>query len=280
MTSATSKLAYEKQYNQICNAAGSSDPAKLLEFILAKPVKNTTKANNLNSIISLAKAGEITDKGLEPLKEARDKLQLEIKKSVEQDNTGKYRSKVDRVKEHHLNSMLSKLFIARLDDVQSAEDWLLFSLIWPYPLRNDLQEIVLCRNAKEKSKSNCIYLPKKSGSTATLYINEHKTTSRNGEPIVKPLDVHQTEIVKKLFSDGRTYLFNGKNGKSLTTSGFTNRLSRLTEKWLGIPITSTALRKIYLTDRYKGIKEQMKEDAKKMGQSVAVQQSHYVDNKE
>jgi hypothetical protein len=280
MTSEISQKAYEKQYGQLCKAAKSTDPTVLLEHILSKPVKETTKANNLNSIISLVKAGKLPEDGVEELRKARDELHIQIKKNVEADNAGKYRSKVDSVRSNHLNSMLSKLFVHRFDDTQSAEDWLLFSLMWPHPLRNDLQEITLCKNFKSRGKSNCIYIPKKASATGQLLINEHKTTSRGGDPIVKPLDSFQTQIAKQLFADGRTYLFQNKNGQSLSSSGFTNRLSKLTEKWLGIPISSTALRKIFLSNRYSSIKTQMREDAKLMGHSTGMQSSHYIDNKE
>lgn len=282
MSSQVSRYTYLKQYSNLTKSADSKEPDNLLKYIQNKDVKTSTKANNLNAIISLMKDGIIEDKGIDKLREQRDEYQKEIKEQLKGDNLGKYRDRVDRIHMEHLDSMLSKLFIHHKDDLESAEDWLLFSLMWPHPLRNDLQEISLCTNYRNRGKSNCIYLPKNINRTAELRINEHKTTSRGGDPIVRELSPDQAAIAKHLFADGRQFLFQGRDGKSLSSSAFTHRLANLTKKWLGIPLTSTALRKIFLTGKYRDIKnmihKQQQIDAKKMGQSVHVQNSNYIDN--
>jgi hypothetical protein len=88
-----------------------------------------------------------------------------------------------------------------------------------------------------------------------------------------------TADLKKLTGDGRTYLFTDRTGKPYTSSSFTHRLNSVFQKHIGQKLSSTLLRKIYLTDKYKDykkVKSEMESDAKQMGHSVATQQEHYV----
>jgi integrase len=271
--------AYRQQYNNLKRSANSQDPSLLLQFILNKEAKVSTKTNNLNSIISLMKAGEIDSKGIEELREARDKLQEEVKRAVAKDNLGKYRAKVANIHIEDLDRLLELLYIHRNDDTASKEDYLLFSLMWPQPLRNDLQDITLCSNYKNRSQTNCLYLPKDKSKNGELRINEHKTTSRGGEPIVRPLNKFQTTSARELFADGRTYLFQTRSGQPLSSSGMSNKINALTNKWLKVPLTSTALRKIYYSGKYRKLMNEMRDDAKQLGHSIEVAQSHYLDNK-
>jgi len=192
---------------------------------------------------------------------------------------GKYREKMERVHIEDIDQLLSRLKVRRNDSGDSLEDYVLLSLMWPAPLRNDLQEISLCSNYRNRGEKNCIYLPKNVQKSAELRINEHKTTSRGGKPIVKSLDKDQTEAIRKLFSDGRQYLFTNNQGQALTSSAFSNKLSKLFKDAIGIPLTSTALRKIYLSGKYRGIRDQMKSDSAKMGHSAKTQQDYYIDNR-
>lgn len=276
MTSQTTKDAYIKQYNTLCNAIGSDEPLKLLKYIQTRNTSVRTKTNNLNSIIGLMKSGDIPKSHENELKKARDQYQLEIRQLVAKDNLGKYRTKVESVTIEHLDKMLESLYRHRGDDIQSAENYLLFSLMWPLPMRNDLMEITKCSNIKNKINGNCIYLPKSKNRLAELHINDHKTSTRGGHPIVKTLNSDQTQIARELFADGRTYLFPSNNGRPLSSSGLSNRLGALTKHYLGTPITATALRKIHWTHTYSDLKNQMNKDAKQMGQSSNVGISHYL----
>lgn len=277
MTAQISKQTYLQSYLNLVKSAGSEEPSKLLNYVLGKDCKVTTKVNNLNSIISLAKSGDISI-DVEELKKRRDELQSEIKKNVGRDNQGKYREKIDKVHIEDIDHLLSKLRIDRHKSDSALEDYVLLGLMWPSPSRNDLQEVVLCNNYRNRGKGNCIYLPKKADANGELRINEHKTTSRGGKPIIRPMDKDLTDAVRRLFSDGRTYLFSTKRDKPLTSSAFSHKLSNFFSNYIGVPLSSTALRKIYLSGKYRGVKQQMKKDAKMMGHSENVAQSHYIDN--
>ena len=273
-----SKATYIQSYLSMVKNAGTEDPIDLMNYILNKDAKDTTKANNLNTIIALAKSGDIVAH-VTDLKSKRDELQKSIRKNSLDDNMGKYREKLERVHIEDIDQLLSRLTVRRNDSSDSLEDYVLLSLMWPAPLRNDLQEISLCTNYRNRGKENCIYLPKNQQKQAELRINEHKTTSRGGKPIVKILNDEQTEAIRKLFSDGRQYLFSNSQGQAMSSASFSNKLSKLFKDALGVPLTSTAMRKIYLTGKYRGIRQKMKSDSLRMGHSMKTQQASYIDNR-
>jgi hypothetical protein len=88
-----------------------------------------------------------------------------------------------------------------------------------------------------------------------------------------------TNDIKRLTSDGRKYLFVNIKGDPLSSSSFTHKLNRIFMKRFGVPISSTLIRKIYLTGKYGKVLEEMKDDSKVMGHSLGTQQKIYIRNK-
>ena len=71
-------------------------------------------------------------------------------------------------------------------------------------------------------------------------------------------------------------LFKTSTGKALTRTELSKVLLKFSEKYMGKKISTTLLRKIYLSGKYSNIKDEMEADAKMMGNSVATQQAVYV----
>lgn len=269
---------YEKTYKKLVRDSGEmASNEEILAHIVNKDVKTTTKCNMLNAVIALAKLGKTYDADVETMKQQRDEYQKTINKGVKSDKLGKYREKIESTSMEQINSLLEKLGENRHESTEAMEDFLMLWFMIP-PLRNDLQEISLCRNYKARGKSNCIYIPKDKSKLAELRINEHKTTTRGGKPIVKKIPNDIREDIENLFSDGRPFLFSTKNGKAYTSSGFSKLFSDMMKRYLDIALSSTALRKLYLSSKYSGIREEMRRDSEMMGHSQNVQQSHYIDD--
>lgn len=147
-----------------------------------------------------------------------------------------------------------------------------------YPIRNDLQEIFITNYKTDTNKPvNTIWIPigKKN---AIIYLKEYKTSKTNGDVILN-LDDDITKDIRKLIKDGRLYLFQNGKGEPLSSSLFTHRLNKLFMKEFGVPISSTILRKIYLTNKYKDVIGEMAKDAKIMGHNIDTQREVYIDNK-
>lgn len=255
----------------------------LMEYIMKQPTKLRTKHNYLNAIVSVAKHRPDLVKGdVLLVKKERDRLQSEINATVKESNvTDRQKEVMNRVKWQDVLDMIDEMKGDKDKSAKALEEYILVALMNP-PLRNDLQEIIVSDDPKcvsSKKAENCIYIPKRKSVGARLIIKDHKTTSRGGEPIIRVLDSELSADVRKLVSDGRNYLFTDRSGKPFTSSSFTHRLNTLFQRKLGHKISSTLLRKIYLTDKYKDYKKVqtlMEEDAKQMGHSVATQQEHYV----
>jgi len=261
--------------------AKTEDAVELMGWIMKQNTKLRTKHNYLNSIVSVDKMKPGFIKGdISKVKDERDKLQTEINATVKENNiTDKQKEVMDNIKWDDVVGLSEKLNEAKGNSPKALEDYLLVALMNP-PLRNDLQEIRVSRNGRD-CKDNCVFVPKNKKGTAKLFIRDHKTTSRGGEAIVRPLSLEITHDIQKLVGDGRSHLFSDRSGKPYTSSSFTHRLNGIFKKHLGYNVSSTLLRKMYLTDKYKDYKKvqvEMAEDAKQMGHSVGTQQNHYVGN--
>lgn len=76
--------------------------------------------------------------------------------------------------------------------------------------------------------------------------------------------------------NGMGILFKTSTGKPLTRIELSKVLLKYSKKYMGKSISSTLLRKIYLSSKYSDVKDEMEKDSKVMGHSVATQQSVYV----
>jgi hypothetical protein len=269
---------YLTSYINLIKKAGSDNPKILLDYIKNANIKDRTKHNYLNAIVSLQKHNpDVITGDISALKEYRDTLQKSINESVKEDNiTEKQREVMDKVSWKDILSLIDKLKDKKDSDHTALEEYILLSLMNP-PLRNDLQEVRVAHNKKD-CHDNCVLVPKKGD--VVLYIRDHKTTSRGGKPIIRELDNSLGRDVRQLVSDGRSHLFVDRSRKPYTSSAFTHMMNRIFKKHIGTPVSSTLLRKIYLTDKYSGYKKkarEMAEDAEQMGHSVATQQTNYVD---
>lgn len=265
----------------VMKKADTENAEELLDYIMKQPTKLRTKHNYLNSIVSVAKHKPNFLKGdISRVKDERDKLQGEINAVVKENNvTDKQKEVMNAIKWQDIVDLTETLREDRDKSPKALEDYLLVALMNP-PLRNDLQDVRITRNGRD-CQDNCIWLPKGKKKTATLYIRDHKTTSRGGKPIIRKLDAELTADLNNLAKDGRSHLFKDRSGKPYTSSSFTHRLNSIFKKHLGFNISSTLLRKLYLTDKYKDYKKvqrEMAKDADQMGHSVGTQQEHYVNS--
>lgn len=279
MPKENSMATYLKVAIQTMKEAGTEDLDKVLKFVMDSDKKTRTKHNKLNAIISVAKHSPDTiDGDITAIKKARDKLQKEINDSVNDNNLNERQSAVlDKVTMKDIYDLKDKLESDKDKSGRDLENYVLLSLMIP-PLRNDLQDVKISRGDKPpKGKINTIHVP--SSGEVTLSIKDHKTTSRGGKPIVRTLDNALSDDIRQLVSDKRSHLFINKNGLPLSDSAFSHRFGDMMKKYTGHNITSTILRKIYLSDKYGDVKKkasEMKKDAQDMGHSVETQQKYYV----
>jgi hypothetical protein len=281
-----SKQHYVRTVEFLEKEVGDRDPAKLLKYIENRDVKLTTRFNYLNAIISLQRADSSSFSGnLDPIREARDKLRAEINDANSKNNTTDRQRKVmEKVKQQDILDLISQLKDKVSNSVKDAEDYILLSLMSPQPLRNDLQELKIVRRKTDLGKYNAIYLPTRKNTKAIVKIVDHKTSSSStGKPIIKELDVELTDIIKDFVKRSgtkgqfREYLFQDRDGKPFTTSAFSHKFQRLFKKHLGIPFSSTVLRKIFW-EQYAEREREMEQSAEQMAHGLQTVRKYYIPN--
>lgn len=275
----SSKKQYLTSYLSLIKKAGSEDLKDIFEYIKKSSVKDTTKLAYLNSIIGLKKADAKLVKGdLKDVVDYRDRLNVEVENGRKENNLNDRQSKaMEKVKMGDVTKFVDKLNENKSKSTKDLEDYLLVKMMSKYPIRNDFMEVRLTKHKMDLKKPlNSLFVPAAKGE-AILAINDDKTSKTYGQRRIK-IDADITSDIKKLMKDGRKYLFVNAKGQPMSSSSFSHRLNRLFQKEFGVPVSSTIMRKIFLTDKYGDVVKDMKNDADMMGHSTATQKDNYIAN--
>ncbi len=158
----------------------------------------------------------------------------------------------------------------------------IFNIYTRIPLRNDISGMVVINkraynklSESEKKETNYLVINKNS---MFFVLNKYKTQSKYEE-----LKIDIPKDLEKLLRiyiriNGMGVLFKSSTGKPLSRNALSQLLIKTSKKYMGKSISTTMLRKIYLSSKYSKVKEEMKKDAKVMGHSVGMQQAVYVKN--
>ena len=173
------------------------------------------------------------------------------------------------------------------DDITKKEmsllqAYVLFNIYVRMPFRNDVAGMTAINQAaykklseEDKKSDNFLVVPSKGN--IYFVLNKYKTSKKYEELDLPIEDANLRKILRYyLKMNGMGILFKTSTGKALTRTELSKVLLKFSEKYMGKKISTTLLRKIYLSGKYSNIKDEMQADAKMMGNSVAVQQSVYV----
>jgi len=278
----SSQKQYLRTYLSLIKRSNSDEIDKIYEFIKNGKIKDSTKLFYLNSIISLKKFDSKIVKGdLKDIVELRDKLILKLEQEKEKNNLNERQAEaMNKVSYNDLKNFVEKLKERKNNSTKDLDNYILVKLMTDYPVRNDLQEILLTIHKLDLNKQvNALYLPPKKNASGVLSLKEYKTSKTNGDIKIE-LDGELTNDIKQLAKDGRKYLFVNSKNEPYSTSLFSHKLNRVFNNEFGVNISSTILRKIYLTDKYKDVVNQMEKDAKIMGHSTDTAKKIYIRNDE
>ncbi len=205
----------------------------------------------------------------------------EIHKVIEEIRTEIYNKKLRKKEE------LSK------KDFQLFMVYLLINIYVKYPFRNDVAGMSVISKRQynkltleDKTSNNYLVVEK---NKMSFVLNEYKTNKKYHEKII-PIDkdlekifrmyFRLTGIAEKMRNGDSTILFVSSTGNGLTRNGISQLLLKTFKQRLGKNISTTMLRKIYLSSKYSNVKEEMEKDAHIMGHSVDTQQKVYVKEKQ
>lgn len=255
----------------------------------------TSKRNTLNAVIVYLLAVDGDKEIIEIYTKKRDELNIqyveEQEKGIINDKQAKNFVGGATAMKEELNGMLDKMNkqlkpIRKKEELSKKDKALLqiytiFSIYMKMPMRNDVSLMVALKQgafnklSKEERESNNYLVINKNN----LYfiLNNYKTKGTYGE---KKLDVEDKELRKILFyylkRNGEGVLFKSQAGTPLSRNALTQLLTKISQKYIKKNVSTTLLRKIYSSDKYADVKEEMKSDADMMGHSVETQQKVYV----
>lgn len=257
----------------------------------------TTQRNYLSAIVIYLMAISKNEKDMkeDPLILKYAELRDDLSKIIEDNNaTGiiSDKQKDNFVDISEVNKMVQEMGeeiknkkIKKKEDLSSKDKALLqvytiFSIYTRLPMRNDLagMEAINKRTynkltEENKKEKNYLVVNK---NNMFMVLNEFKTNTKYKSiniPIEKDLEKLLRVYLKM---NGMGVLFKSSTGKALTRNALSQLLLKTTKKRMGKSISTTMLRKIYLSSKYGKIQEEQAKDAEIMGHSVDTQNKVYI----
>ena len=146
------------------------------------------------------------------------------------------------------------------------------------PMRNDVAGMTAINQAaykklseKDKKENNYLVVPSK----GNLYfvLNQYKTNRKYKELDLPIEDKDLRKILRYYLKMNGTekggVLFKTSTGKPLTRTELSKVLLKYSKKYMDKSISTTLLRKSYLSSKYGNMKDEMKKDSKILGHDVA-----------
>jgi len=253
----------------------------------------TTQRNYYNAVIVYLMA--VKDKKDDPLIEEYVEIRDALNKQYEDEQaTGVIsdKQKNNFVDISEVNKMIEDMAteiknrkIKKKEDLTAKDkallqSYILFNIYTRLPMRNDLagMEAINKRaynklSEEDKKEKNYLVINK---NKMFMVLNNYKTSAK-----YKELDIDIPKDLEKLLRlyirvNGMGVLFKSSTGKPLSRNALSQLLLKETKKRMGKSISTTMLRKIYLSSKYGKVKEEMEKDAKVMGHSTGVAQSVYI----
>jgi hypothetical protein len=167
-------------------------------------------------------------------------------------------------------------------EMQLLQAYTLFNIYSRMPFRNDVAGMIAINQAAykklsedQKKENNYLVVPSKG--QIYFVLNKFKTSKRYGELNLPIEDDNLRKILRfYLKMNGMGILFKTSTGKSLTRTELSKTLLKYSQKYLDKSISTTLLRKIYLSSKYGNMKEELEKDNKVMGHSKAMALDTYV----
>ena len=242
----------------------------------------TTIRNTLNAVIVYLMAVDGDKDIIKTYTEKRDELNKQYVEEQEKGIISDKQSKNFATKEE-LNKMIEEMEtqlkpIRKKEELSKKEKALLqvytiFNIYMKMPMRNDIAGMIALKQGafnklpkEERDSNNYLVINK---NNLYFILNNYKTKGTYNE---LKLDIEDKGLKKILFyflkRNGEGVLFKSQVGTPLTSNALTQLLTKISKRYMGKSVSTTMLRKIYLSDKYSDVKDEMKKDSKMMGHSL------------
>tara|TARA_R110000796_G_scaffold59335_4_gene136703 strand:+ start:1024 stop:1983 length:960 start_codon:yes stop_codon:yes gene_type:complete len=261
-----------------------SDTDKVMEKI--SDLHYLSQRNILNAVVVLLMAlnyDENYDKLLEEYGKLRDELNDkysdEQKSGIISDKQSANFATIEEVYEM-INQMATELKPIKKKTELSKKEfsllqaYTLFNIYARMPMRNDVagMEAIQKRaynklSAEEKKAENYLVISKNG---MFFVLNKYKTAKKYEELNLPIEDKSLKKIIRfYLKHNGMGVMFKTSTGKSITRTELSKLLIKFSKKYMNKSISTTLLRKIYLSSKYGDMKKEMEADSKVLGHDVA-----------
>ena len=286
---------YESQLNKLKKSFDTDDWDFITDIDAVedslKHLSYLSQRNMYNAIIVLLLAlnsdGDY-DETLKDYQQIRDVLNDQY--STEQSEGKVLDSQKDKlvnisVIEDMIETMKKEILVRKLktktkltqNDITLVRAYTLYSMLVRIPTRNDFSNLLYIsqtqyKKLKDEEKVENNYLVDQRGNMKII-LNQYKTSKKYGEKIISiPADLKKilNSYIKIMDFKINDNIF------PLSRNALTQLLTKTSERYIGKKISTTAIRKSYLSSKYGDLKKEMEADAVLMGNSVGVQQSTYV----
>ena len=261
-----------------------SDTDKVMDKV--SDLHYLSQRNILNAVVVLLMAlnsDEKYDKLLEEYGKLRDglndKYSDEQKSGVISDKQSANFATIEEVYEM-INTMATELKpIKKKTELSKKEFSLLqaftlFNIYARMPMRNDVSEMEAIQKraynklSEEEKKSKNYLVLEKNGMFFVL--NKYKTAKKYEELDLPIEDKSLKKIIRfYLRHNGMGVMFKTSTGKPITRTELSKLLIKFSKKYMQKSISTTLLRKIYLSSKYGDMKKEMEADSKVLGHDVA-----------
>lgn len=268
-----------------------SDTTKVMDKIT--DLHYLSQRNILNAVIVLLMAlnhDEKYNKLLEEYGLLRDKLNdkysEEQKSGVISDKQSVNFATIAEVYEM-INQMGSELKPIKKKEELSKKDfallqaYTLFNIYARMPMRNDVSEMEVVQkkaynklSTEEKKSKNYLVLEKNG---MFFVLNKYKTVKKY-EELNLPIEDKSLRTIIRFYlkHNGMGILFKTSTGKPITRTELSKLLIKYSKKYMNKSISTTLLRKIYLSSKYGDMKKELEKDNLVMGHSKGVALDTYV----
>ena len=252
----------------------------------------TTRRNYFNAIIVSLQSAKEKEELLDKYIELRDELN---KQYDDEQATGvvsdKQKDNLINIEEiykmlHDIAGEIRDKKIKKKEELLQKDHLLimtyfLINLYVRYPFRNDVagMEAITKRaynklSDPDKKDNNFLVIEK---NKMFFVLNEYKTSKKYKEKTIEIEDNEFKKLIRMYIRiNGMGVLFKSSTGKALSRNGISQLLLKTFKKRLGKNISTTLLRKIYLSSKYSDMKEEMIKDSFVMGHSMDTALKVYV----
>ena len=263
------------------------DTDKFNDTLTKNKPNYVTRKNYLNAIMSYITAYN-QDKSLTPILEKIEKQRDVYSKQYDELNaSGKWSENQEKnmLSRKEFNTVLTqigteikqknlkKTLTANANEKALLQAYLLLNIHKTLPIRNELGNCLVMGKrdfnkviTETRRQNNYLVVEK---SKQTFYFNDYKTKKIYEERVI-PVPAHLKKTIRFYlrFFPGDKYLICKFNGEPAGTNNVTQILTKQFKKRIGKSVSTTLLRKLYLSEKYSSIKSEQLADAHIMGHSV------------